>query len=412
MGFMDRWKNAWNAFLGRSPTYNNFGHGSYGHRPDRSRLKGLNARSIVSTIYNKIAVDVSLMNISHVRLNDDGQFEETIKDSLNDCLTCQANIDQTSRELIRDAVISMFDEGCVAIVPTLTDKDPFLTDSYKIYKLRTAKIVEWFPTQVRVRVYCEDDGIEHELIYDKKDVAIIENPFYYIMNEPNSTAQRLLRLLKQVDQTNEDTVSGKLDMIIQLPYIIKSEARKRQAEERRKSIEEQLTNTKYGIAYTDGSERVMQLNRSLENNLWQQAKDLQTQLYNELGLAESIFNGTADEKTLLNYNNSTIEPIILAIVEAMDHKWITPTARSQGQAIKYFKDPFRSVPVNQIAEIADKFTRNEIMSSNELRSTIGLKPSKDPKADELRNANLNHPDEQQMNNKEQYEDEDVWDEEF
>lgn len=412
MGFMDRWKNAWNAFLGRSPTYNNFGHGSYGHKPDRFRLKGLNARSIVSTIYNKIAVDVSLMNISHVRLNDDGQFEETIKDSLNDCLTCQANIDQTSRELIRDAVISMFDEGCVAIVPTLTDKDPFLTDSYKIYKLRTAKIVEWFPTQVRVRVYCEDDGIEHELIYDKKDVAIIENPFYYIMNEPNSTAQRLLRLLKQVDQTNEDTVSGKLDMIIQLPYIIKSEARKRQAEERRKSIEEQLTNTKYGIAYTDGSEKVMQLNRSLENNLWQQAKDLQTQLYNELGLAESIFNGTADEKTLLNYNNSTIEPIILAIVEAMDHKWITPTARSQGQAIKYFKDPFRSVPVNQIAEIADKFTRNEIMSSNELRSTIGLKPSKDPKADELRNANLNHPDEQQMNNKEQYDDEDVWDEEF
>lgn len=406
MGFMDRWKNAWNAFLGRSPTYNNFGHGSYGHKPDRFRLKGLNARSIVSTIYNKIAVDVSLLNISHVRLNDDGQFEETIKDSLNDCLTCQANIDQTSRELIRDAVISMFDEGCVAIVPTLTDKDPFLTDSYKIYKLRTGKIVEWFPTQVRVRVYCEDDGMEHELIYDKKDVAIIENPFYYIMNEPNSTAQRLLRLLKQVDQTNEDTVSGKLDMIIQLPYIIKSEARKKQAEERRRSIEEQLTNTKYGIAYTDGSEKVMQLNRSLENNLWQQAKDLQTQLYNELGLAESIFNGTADEKTLLNYNNSTIEPIILAIVEAMDHKWITPTARSQGQAIKYFKDPFRSVPVNQIAEIADKFTRNEIMSSNELRSTIGLKPSKDPKADELRNANLNHPDEQQMNNEEEYEDED------
>lgn len=393
--FGDRFKNAWDAFMGRDPTViPTFSYYSGSSRIDRKRLNRNSLKTILSSVYNQIAVDCASIRLNHVRLDENGRYKETIKDGLNRVLTKEANIDQTGRDLVQDIVMSLLDEGSVAVVPVSTSENPNKTDSYDVYELRTGKITEWFPDRVQVEVYNERVGKKESIILSKRYVAIIENPFYAIMNEPNSTAQRLLRVLNQLDRMNEEHSSGKLDLIIQLPYVVKSESRRRQAESRRKDIETQLTDSAYGIAYTDGTERIVQLNRSLENNLWEQAKELQEQLYNQLGLTKSIFDGTADEKTLLNYNNRTIEPILSSITEEMERKWISRTAQTQGQAIRFFSDPFKLVPVEQLAEIADKFTRNEIMTSNEIRSVIGMKPSDDPKADELRNSNLNHPDEE------------------
>lgn len=389
---VERTKNAWNAFLGRDPTIYS---GGYSYRPDRMRFSITNARSIVASIYNRIAIDVSTSDIVHARVNEDGKYEETIDSDLNNCLTRSANLDQPARAFLRDVVMSMFDEGCVAIVPTLTDVNPAYTDSYKIFKMRTARVVEWYPENVRVSLYREEVGRKEEITLSKKFVAIIENPFYSIMNEPNSILQRLTRVLNQIDRTNEDNSAGKLDLIVQLPYSLKSELQQRRAKQRRKDLEEQLTGgSQYGIGYIDGTEHVIQLNRAVENNLWDQATDLTHQLYNQLGLTQSIFDGTADEKTILNYYDRTVDPILSAIVEEMERKWLSKTAISQKQAIVYFRDPFRLVPVSQLAEISDKLTRNEILSSNEIRSIIGYKPSKDPHADELRNSNLNHPEEE------------------
>lgn len=388
----ERFRDGWNAFMGRDPTYfRRYGGSSI--RPDRVMLSRVNMRTIVSAIYNRIAVDVSAMNVCHVRLDEDGNYKETIHSDLNNAFTIEANLDQTGRNLFQDIVMSMFDEGCVAVVPIDTDTNPDDTGSYKIYTLRTGKIMEWYPSEVRVEVYNERTGKKEQITLSKHMVAIIENPFYSIMNEPNSTLQRLKRVLSQLDRTNEEQSAGKMDLIVQLPYAIKSKARRIQAEQRRKDLEDQMTGSQYGIGYVDGTERVIQLNRSIENNLWTQAKDLTTELYNQLGLTESIFDGTADEQTLLNYQDRTINPILTAITEEMQRKWISKTARTQGQAIRFFRDPFRLIPVGQLAEMADKLTRNEIMSSNEVRGAMGLKPSNDPKADELRNSNLNHPDE-------------------
>lgn len=406
----ERFRNGWNAFLGRDPTFNYHGSGYGGYyRPDRARLSRNNSRTIVNSIYNRIAVDVASMKIEHVRLDENGNYKETIKSDLNNALTKEANIDQTGKELIQDIVMSMFDEGCVAVVPVDTDIDPYQTDSYKIYSLRTGKIVEWYPQHVKVELYDERIGKKREIVVEKSIAAIIENPFYSIMNEPNSTLQRLIRVLNQLDRTNEQCSAGKMDLIVQLPYSIKSSARQAQAEERRKSLEAQLTGSQYGIGYIDSTEHITQLNRSVENNLWSQAKDLTLELYNQLGLTQSIFDGTADENTQLNYQNRTIAVILTAIVENMERKWISKTARTQGQAIRFFSDPFKLIPVNQLAEMSDKLTRNEIMTSNEVRSVIGLKPSDDPKADELRNSNLNHPDEgedESQNNADTDEDDD------
>lgn len=396
----ERFKRSWKAFTSRDPTsYEDYtsskGEPVYtsGSRPDRVRLTTNGIRSIVGGIYNQIAVDCSLIDIRHVRLDEDGRFSEIIDDSLNYCLTLDPNIDQTGRGLIRDIVMSMFDEGCVAIVPIETDVDPNINQTFQIRKLRVGKILEWSPLSIRIRIYDEIHGYYVERWVEKRVVTIVENPFYSIMNEPNSHVKRLLRILSQIDKTNDMASSEKLDMIIQLPYSLKTEAKKELAEKRRKDLEDQLVNSKLGIGYIDATERVIQLNRSLENNLWIQAMDLLSQIYNQLGFSQSIFDGTADEKTMLNYNNRTIEPIMSEITEQMQKKWISRTALTQKQAIRFYKDPFKLVPVNQLAEIADKFTRNEIMTTNEIRSEIGMKPSKDPKADELRNANLNHPDE-------------------
>lgn len=388
-----RFRNAWNAFLGRSPTKNYSPYYGNSSRPDRISLSRNNARTVVNSIYNRIAVDVSLLDFNHVRLDENGNYKETIKSSLNDVLTLDANLDQTGRGLIIDAVMSMFDEGCVGIVPVFTDVDPEFTDSYNIYSLRIGKILEWYPGEVKIRIYNEETGKKEDIKLSKRFVAIIENPFYSIMNEPNSTLQRLVRVLNHLDRTNEQNSAGKMDLIVQLPYVIKSKAREIQAEERRRELENQLTGSQYGIAYIDGTERVIQLNRSVENNLWDQAKDLIVDLYNQLGLTQSIFDGTADEKTLLNYYDRTIKPIALLITEEMQRKWLSKTARTQGQAIRYFRDPFNMVPISQIAEMSDTLTRNEIATSNEMRSKIGFKPIDDPKADQLRNSNLNHPDE-------------------
>lgn len=389
--FTERLKNTWNAFMGRDPTryvYQDVGPGS-NYRPDRVIFSRGANRSIVSTIYNKIAVDCSMINVSHVRRNDEDRYTETIKSPLNTCLTLSANLDQTGRSLIQDIVMSMFDEGCVAVIPVVTDTNPNRTDSYDIYELRTGKILEWYPKHIRVKVYNQETGQQEELVVDKKTVAIIENPFFGTMNEPNSVAQRLIRILGQLDRTNEQNSSGKLDLIVQLPYVIKGSAKELQAEQRRQSIVAQLTNSQYGIAYIDGTEKVTQLNRSLENNLWNQATELTKQLYNQFGLTENIFNGSASEAEQLNYYNATIDPILSAITTEMTRKFLTKTAITQHQAIDYFKDPFRLVPVNQLAEIADKMTRNEIMTSNEIRSIVGMKPSNDPRADKLINANIN-----------------------
>ena len=394
MGISDRLQHAWNAFMNRDPTYNYQDLGnSYSIRPDRPRFTRGNERSIVTSVYNRIALDVSAISIQHVRLDDNGRFKEQMNTSLNSCLTLSANTDQTGRAFIQDAVMSMLDEGCVAIVPIDTTTDPNISDSYDILTMRTAKIMDWYPNHVRIRVYNEKIGRQEETIVPKKMVAIVENPLYAVINEPNSTMQRLVRKLSLLDVTDEQTASGKLDLIIQLPYVIKTEARRQQAEERRKSIEMQLAGSKYGIAYTDGTERITQLNRSLENNLMKQIEYLTSMLYSQLGITQSILDGTADEKTMLNYYSRTIEPIISAIVDEMKRKFLTKTARSQHQSIAFFRDPFKLVPVNDIAEIADKFTRNEIMTSNEIRQIVGMKPSNDPKADKLINSNLNHPDE-------------------
>ena len=394
MSFSSRLKKAWNAFKNRDPTFNYQGAG-YSYRPDRPRLTRGNERSIVTSVYNRIALDVSSMTIQHIRLDNNGRFVEAIDSDLNSCLTLESNIDQTSRAFIQDVVVAMLDEGCVAIVPIDTDVDPNLTDSYKIYSMRTGKILDWYPSSVRVRVYNDRTGNKEDIIVQKSKVAIVENPLYAVINEPNSTMQRLMRKLSLLDVTDEQTASGKLDLIIQLPYVIKTEARRQQAELRRKDIEMQLAGSKYGIAYTDGTERITQLNRSVENNLMKQIEYLTNLLYSQLGITQTILDGTADEQTMLNYYSRTIEPIISAIVDEMKRKFLTKTARTQLQSIAFFRDPFKLVPVNSIAEIADKFTRNEIMTSNEIRQIIGMKPSTDPKADKLINSNISQPNDEQ-----------------
>lgn len=387
-----RLRHAWNAFRNRDPTehFKDIGSGYY-YRPDRVRLTRGNERSIVTSIYNRIAIDVASIDIKHCRLDDNGRFVSVIDSDLNSCLTLEANLDQTARAFRQDIVMSMFDEGCVAIVPVDTTFDPNKTNSYDILTMRTGKILEWYPQHVKVRVYNEQTGKKEDITVPKSAVGIIENPLYSIINEPNSTMQRLIRKLSLLDITDEQTASGKLDLIIQLPYVIKTEARRQQAENRRKDIEMQLASSKYGIAYTDGTEHITQLNRSVENNLLNQIESLTSTLYSQLGITQSILDGTADEKTMLNYNNRTIEPIVSAIVDEMKRKFLTKTARSQKQTILFFRDPFKLVPVNDIAEIADKFTRNEITTSNEIRQIIGLKPSDDPKADKLINSNIRQP---------------------
>ena len=390
--FGSRLKHAWNAFVNnRDPTisYRDIG-GGYSYRPDRPRLTRGNERSIVTSVYNRIALDTAAINIQHCKLDENGRLLSTMDSKLNKCLTLEANLDQTGRAFIQDAVMSMLDEGCVAIVPVETTSDPKITESYDILSMRTAKILEWFPQHVRVRLYNERTGQKEDIILPKKSVAIVENPLFAVINEPNSTMQRLIRKLSLLDVTDEQTASGKLDLIIQLPYIIKTDARRQQAEQRRKDIEMQLAGSKYGIAYTDGTEKITQLNRSLDNNLMKQVEYLTNLLFSQLGITQTILDGTADEKTMLNYYTRTIEPIIAAIADEMKRKFLSKTARSQNQSIMFFRDPFKLVPVNDIADIADKFTRNEILTSNELRQIVGMKPSDDPKADQLLNSNLNH----------------------
>ena len=395
MKFTDRIKHSWNAFLNRDPTYSyrDLGGPSYGYRPDRMRFTRGNERSIVTSVYNRIALDAASIDIMHVQLDKDGRFESIRESALNECLTRNANIDQTGRAFIQDVVMSMLDEGCVAIVPVDTTFNPDITNSYDINTMRTAKIVEWYPAHVKVNLYNDRTGRKEDLILPKKTVAIIENPLYAVINEPNSTMQRLIRKLNLLDVIDEQSGSGKLDLIIQLPYVIKTDARRQQAEQRRKDIEMQLSGSKYGIAYTDGTERITQLNRSVDNNLMKQIEYLTSMLYSQLGITQAILDGSADDKTMLNYYNRTIEPIVSAIVDEIQRKFLTKTAITQKQAILYFRDPFRLVPVNEIAEIADKFTRNEIMTSNEIRQIVGMKPSKDPNADELRNKNLSESNE-------------------
>lgn len=391
MSFGSRLKHAWNAFTGNiQMNYRDLGM-SYSYRADRPRMSRGNERSIVTSVYNRIALDVAALNVQHVRLDENGRFLSVIDDGLNNCLTLEANVDQTARSFIQDVVISMFDEGSIAIVPVDTTTDPNVSGSYDIQSLRVGQILDWYPQYIRTRVYNEQTGRKEDIVVPKSAVAIIENPLYAVINEPNSTMQRLIRKLNLLDVIDEQSGSGKLDLIIQLPYVIKTEARRQQAENRRKDIESQLSGSKYGIAYTDGTEHITQLNRSVNNNLMSQIEYLTSMLYSQLGITQSILDGTADEKTMLNYNNRTIEPIISAIVDEMKRKFLTKTARSQRQSISFFRDPFKLVPVNEIAEIADKFTRNEIMTSNEIRQVVGMKPSDDPRADELRNKNLSEP---------------------
>lgn len=389
----ERLAHAWNAFRNnRDPTVVNNPPVSLGYsstsRPDRVRFSRGHDRSIVTAIYNRIAVDVASVDIKHVRLDENGRYKETMMSGLNNCLTVEANTDQTGRALIQDIVMSMFDEGCVAVVPVDTDINPRITGGYDILTMRTGKITQWYSDAIKVQVYNEAKGMREEIIVPKKTTAIIENPFYSVMNEPNSTLQRLIRKLNLLDMTDEQNSSGKLDLIIQLPYTVRTEHRMMEAEKRRKKIEEQLTDSKYGIAYADATEKITQLNRSVENNLKDQVDSFTEMFYSQLGIPMEVFNGTADEKTRLNYFNSTIEPILNAICEEMIRKFLTKTARTQGQSIKFFQDHFKLVPVNNIADIADKFTRNEILTANEIRSILGIKPSDDPKADELRNSNM------------------------
>ena len=391
MRMRDRLQHAWNAFVYNDHTYTNPQNlgGFSTFKPDRVHFSRGVEKSIVTSVYNRLALDVSSIMIKHVRLDENGRFEEEINSGLQNCLNVEANIDQTGRAFLQDVVMSMLDEGCVAIVPVDTTVNPAVSGSYEINTMRTGKVMEWFPAHVRVKVYNDKKGIHEEIVLPKTSVAIIENPLYAVINEPNSTMQRLIRKLNLLDVVDEQTSSGKLDLIIQLPYVIKSEARRKQAEERRKDIEMQLSGSKYGIAYTDGTERITQLNRPAENNLMKQVEYLTSMLYGQLGITQSILDGTADDKTMLNYYNRTIEPIIAAIVDEIKRKFLTKTARAQRQTVMYFRDPFKLVPVNEMADIADKFTRNEIMSSNEIRQVVGMKPSKDPGADELRNKNIN-----------------------
>lgn len=392
MGIGERILHAWNAFRNnRDPTSIDLGMSSM-RRPDRVRFSFGNERSIITAMYNRIAIDVAAVSIQHVRTDQNGSYVETIESSLNSVLNLDANIDQTGRAFIQDIVMSMFDEGCVAIVPTDTSINPAVSDSYIIDKVRVGKIIEWFPEHVRVRLYNEKKGIKEDILVLKRTTAIVENPLYAVMNEPNSTLQRLIRKLNILDAIDEQSGSGKLDLIIQLPYVIKSPSRKAQAEERRKDMETQLTGSKYGIAYTDGTERITQLNRPAENNLMSQIQYLTSMLHSQLGLTTNVFDGTADEKEMLNYYNRTIEPILEAIVAEMKRKFLTKTARTQLQSIMWFRNPMKLAPVTELANIFDKFSRNEILSGNELRGVIGYKPSNDPRADELRNKNLNAAD--------------------
>lgn len=392
-----RLKHAWDIFRNKEPSYTpqNLGP-SYYHRPDRPRMTRSNERTIVTSIYNRIAMDVAAVDIRHVRLDENDRFIEEIKSGLNECLSIEANIDQTGRAFIQDVVMSMFDEGVVAIVPVDTTFNPSTTNSYDILSMRVGKILEWKPQHVLVQLYNDKTGRKQDIWLPKKQVAIIENPLYSVINQRNSVAQRLVNKLALLDIVDQQSGSGKLDMIIQLPYVIKSDARQAQAEKRRKQIEEQLTSSKYGIAYTDGTEKITQLNRSLENNLLKQIESLTSTLYGQLGITQAVMDGTADEKTMLNYNNRTVEPIVSTIVDEMKRKFLTKTARTQKQSIKFFKDPFRLVPVNEMAEIADKFTRNEIMTSNEIRQAIGMKPADDPKADQLVNSNISQPNDEEQ----------------
>lgn len=404
--FGSRLKHAWNAFTNKDPTgfYRRDLGSAYYYRPDRPRMTRGNERSIVASIFNRIALDVASLDIKHCRLDASGRYLEDIDSSLNNCFTIESNIDQTPRAFIQDVVLSMFDEGCVAIVPVDTTINPDITQAFDVNSLRTGKILEWYPAHVKVRVYNDKTGNKEDIILPKKSVGIVENPLFSVINEPNSTVQRLIRKLNLLDAIDEQSSSGKLDLIIQLPYTIKSETRRQQAEDRRKDIEMQLTGSKYGVAYTDATEKVTQLNRPIENNLLKQIEYLTSMANAQLGITQTILDGTADDKTMLNYYNRTIEPIISAIVDEMKRKFLSKTARSQRQTIKFFRDPFKLVPVNDIAEIADKFTRNEIMSSNEIRQVVGMPPSNDPKADELRNSNISRPEEEQIP-EEQYYDE-------
>lgn len=394
MSIGSRLKHAWNAFItNRDPTryIQSLGPG-FSSRPDRPRLSRGNERTIVTSIYNRIALDVAGISIKHCRLDDNGRYVSEVNSGLNNCLNLEANIDQTGRAFIQDVVFSMFDEGCVAIVPVDTTLNPKDTNSYDIQTMRTGKIVEWYKHDIKVQIYNDRIGEKQEIILPKNQVAIIENPLYAVINEPNATMQRLIKKLRLLDVSDERTLSGKLDLIIQLPYSTRTDVKKEQAERRREALESQLVDSKYGIAYADATEKIVQLNRSVENNLMSQIEYLTNQLYSQLGLTQSVMDGTADEKTMLNYNNRTIETIIAAIVDEMKRKFLTKTARTKGQSIMYFKDPFKLVPVNDIAEIADKFTRNEIMTSNEIRQIVGMKPSSDPKADELVNSNISQPE--------------------
>ncbi len=393
-----RLKHAWNAFSNnRDPTvtYHDIGPG-YSIRPDRPRFSRGNERTIITSILNRIALDAAAIELVHCKLDENNRFVETVNSKLNGCLSLSANIDQTGRAFRHDIYMSLMDEGSIAIVPVETTMNPKVTDSYDITSMRVGKVVEWFPQHVRIQLYNEMTGRKEEITMHKSKVAIVENPLYPVMNEPNSTMQRLIRKLALLDSIDEQSGSGKLDLIIQLPYVIKSDARRQQAEKRRKDIEMQLAGSKYGIAYTDGTEKITQLNRSLENNLLKQIEYLMAQAYSQLGITQSIMEGTADEKTMLNYYDRTVEPLVAAVADAMKRVFLTKTARTQLQSITYFRNPFKLVPVNDLAEIADKFTRNEIMSSNEIRQIVGMKPHDDPKADELRNSNLNHPDEKQQ----------------
>lgn len=391
-----RIKNAWNVFTSRDPTeqpvFHDYGI-SYGYRPDRIRLTRGNERSIVNAVYNRIAIDVASIDVKHVKTDENDVFIEEIDSFLNDVLQTEANIDQTGRNLMIDAVISLLDEGVIAIVPVDIYEDEE-TDSFDVLSLRVAKIIQWYPEHVKVRVYNEKTGYKQDIVINKRSVCVVENPFYSVMNEPNSTLQRLIRKLNLLDAIDEQTGSGKLDIIIQLPYVIKTEARKKQAEDRRKDIEAQLAGSKYGIAYTDGTERITQLNRPAENNLLTQIEYLTSMLYSQLGITEEVLNGTADEKTMLNYYNRTIEPIMSAIIDEMKRKLLTWNARKEGQSIKFFRNPFKLVPVTEMAEIADKFGRNEILTPNEIRGIVGFKPSDDPQANELRNRNISQSNEE------------------
>ena len=390
--FGSRIKHAWNIFMNKDPTddYRNRGE-SYYYRQDRPQRRRQVDRTIATSVFNRIAMDVSSIDIRHVQLDDNGRYLGEIKSGLNECLSVEANIDQTGRAFFQDLVMSMFDEGVVAAVPVDTTFNPSVTDSYDVKSIRVGKIVEWRPRDVKVNLYNEQTGKRQDVWVPKKTTAIIENPLYSVVNEPNSTMQRLIRKLALLDAVDEQSSSGKLDLIIQLPYVIKTEARRQEAEKRRKDIEMQLSGTKYGIAYTDGTERITQLNRPIENNLMKQIEYLTSMLYGQLGITQAVLDGTADEQTMLNYNNRTIEPIVSAIVNEFKRKFLTKTARTQMKSVVFFRDPFRLVPVSQIAEIADKFTRNEILTSNEVRQIIGMKPSDDPKADQLVNSNISQP---------------------